>query len=335
MATFADIATNPFLQGLQAGVAARSAVPAAPAPVDPFVQRVNAAKNYQLLTGGENAMPPQYSTGDRALDIKIQRDAQRRYAMDPRFGMGAAAVQERKAQQAFEAEQAAMGPNAVRDIGGQRFAFRDGRPVGFASTGPAKPMPTLGGGVKDTFTPAEERQFATALDKTLAAAYQRPTPAAPRISQAVPVVEEQQTVVQTPIGQDRMWGMASRPPPEAMLGQPITPARRMDSSPDSALTGSLERARRMAMTGERMEGAVDIADQIAPLRRELEDVRRIIANQREGPPSFIRSMFGLPPVQAAKGFTSKERADAVRREAQLLAEIEKLDKQRRKIEEGK
>lgn len=315
---FQDLFTNnPLTSALKSMLPSGNAAPAAPAAVDPFVQRVNAAKNYQLLTGGENAMPAMYSTGDPTLDLKIQRDAQRRAAMD----MGRAAVQERKAQQAFEAEQAAMGPNAVREIGGQRFAFRDGRPVGFASTGPAKPMPTLGGGVRDTFTPDEERQFNAAIDQALRAAYQRPTPAAPMAGAATapaPMATARETVTETvrePVPSARTRA-PSQQDARFLAGAMDMALRNLREPFRAARVDPLEQVRENIMMGQQIEAMRPIQDEKTNLYRELAAIRNGL---KQGVSGFDWAMG------ASQQFKQGQLNKMLEREKQILNQIRVLE----------
>lgn len=320
---------NPYLAGLMSGMASQPQR-TAPATMTPQQQAdadfENAVRrNYamQRIMGGENTLPSQYSTGVPALDLALQRRAQREY------GWNAArdAVAFRQAEQKAAAEAAAKDPNAVREVGGQRFAFRDGKPVGFSSPLPPAAAPTMTGpmplaenygrervpatpGVSGRFKPEQQTAFDRAIANAFKAAQTRQAAMTPQETITETVTER------VPMGPPAPTAAAPDPKQAAMLANAMNyalrniqqPAPRVDpmevAREESRMIGDIERMRPMQ-------------DQKAELYRQLEDVRARIRGELR-----IPGFFGSRTYEASP----KQRQEALAREKELIKEIQALEK---------
>ena len=185
---------NPRAFG-SAGVPYR--IPENAKPVTPMQKRAADQTNFYLESGAQTAPPAAYSTNNPNLDMALQRGAQLqlgardgreavRQLMEEQVRRGERPASDLPQGSAVVADTPAFNPNGVNIIGGKRFAFRNGIPVGGEGLNIPTVLPKAGiatGG----FTPSESAQLNAGVEGALRSAVAQPSSSTVPVAAQMPI----------------------------------------------------------------------------------------------------------------------------------------------------
>ena len=268
-----------------------AATPAKAAPVavrTPMQQQAADQTNYYLESGAQTAPPIAYSTNSTPLDMALQRGAQLqlgardgreavRQLMEEQVRRGERPASDLPQGSAVVSDTPAFNPNGVNIIGGKRFAFRNGIPVGGeglnVTTVPTTPRVAEGG-----FTPAEAAGLNMGVNNALRMAATQPAFVPPVAPQALMMPVDKSPQGMTSVTPATQAGASLIPTPSqvnaALSQRGKAPISLMDATRAVAGNSAVQEVPETERGIQRVQRA-EAQKEIDTLQKEKERLQRI------------------------------------------------------------